>query len=197
MLFRSTKGNMSLGQQSEDFSRKWLNEGKVEGAVEGSVYDNVNRASLIIEAMRAASADISVSGQGHDIAAPLSSVVNIDRRSLMKAVSALSDDIYAIQLQVKFQTVFASLNYPRSVYYRRFMTYNSYFQTHHFSYLLIIQLVEKADDDALRSQDRNRSRSNSSLTSNGHGHEGKSAFHTEAEKELLLEIGRASCRERV
>ena len=68
----------------------------------------------------------------------------------------------------------------------RTVSYNSYFITLHFCTIIIIQLVEKPDDDVVRSQDRNRSQSNSSLTSNGRGHEGKSATHTEAEKELLL-----------
>ena len=68
----------------------------------------------------------------------------------------------------------------------RIVSFNSYYITLHFCTIIIIQLVEKPDDDVVRTQDRNRSQSNSSLTSNGRGHEGKSATHTEAEKELLL-----------
>ena len=105
---KANRGEFSPGRQDEGESRKWLKEREVDGAVEGSVYDNVNRASLIIEAIRAASTDISVSGLGQTTAAPLSSSVTIDRRSLMKAVTALSDDMYAIQLQVRSQSILSS-----------------------------------------------------------------------------------------
>lgn len=92
-------GSFSPDRQTAGTLRKWSDEGGEDVAVEESVYDNVNRASLIIEAMRAASTDISASEQGHGDA-PLSSSVTIDRRSLVRAVSALSDKMYAIQLQV-------------------------------------------------------------------------------------------------
>ena len=69
-----------------------------EGEVDIGVYQNVNRASLIIEAIRTAGVEGTAPGSGTQ--QPSSSSVCIDRSSLLHAVTALCDEMYEIQQKV-------------------------------------------------------------------------------------------------